>query len=245
MIPFRNVLGFASLAVLVFACGGKSLENRTPQGSTCPAASSLVKEGDPCSWGGSCAVQEDVCNAGSGIAVICACGSNGIVECPPVAVDCPVQITCPPPAQVVDGASCAGVLSCPTVIDPGCGGAGGNCECVNGAWSCPVSPCPPPPPPPLPACHGGSPCAPGSSCTTEPGPCGETLTYTCGPSGTFGSESYACTEGATCTGQSPCGGQVFCTCSQDSIVCDSPVCSGEGGAGYEGGYADGGVPDGI
>jgi hypothetical protein len=242
----RRSATLASLGLLVSSlfwglhCGGKAVEipggGSGPDGGNnppgCPAASSMPPaDGTSCNWGGACTFEIDPCNTGSMVPLTCDC-TNGAVSCPPVAFHCPNE-TCPAPAQVQDGASCVGYISCPT-DHPAC--PGGNipeaCTCKAGHFACPVLPCPPPPV----DCTLGASCLPsGSTCSTAVnGPCGQYQSFTCDATDHWGMEVNSCTEGAMC--QMPGGpcGPAYCTCSQGTLGCSSQVC-------FDGGVADAGM----
>jgi hypothetical protein len=122
------------------------------------------------------------------------CRCDGSVwTCDPVTPErCPPPSACPDPSTLVPGSSCDVPESqqCVTldVAVPNCGGLPPSptkavCQCIGGAWSCPIGPvptCAPPPPGPCPDpsnVYAGQSCNSAGTCAGNPTYCSGDLYY--------------------------------------------------------------------
>jgi len=154
--------------------------------------------GSPIGTGQPCAAADLMCPLGTltdcdGTVRTLECLCDGRVwTCDPVTPRaCPPPAACPDPSTLLPGSACAvpeGQSCVSTDVPvPHCENGPfstgkAECQCIGGAWSCPVSPIPCPPPPPT-SCpdpsyvYSGQSCSASGTCSGNPTYCGGALFY--------------------------------------------------------------------
>jgi hypothetical protein len=186
--------------------------------SLCPTFSSVIELGTPCGWSGTCTVSLDLCGTG-GVSTASVC-TDGVVALPGGGdASCPASTVpfCAP------NTPCTGSGQCQV---NGCGD-GLMCECVEGAWYCPMAFCPDAGP-----CGPGVACGPdGTVCTNfGAGPCGSDQRLVC-TAGVYVTDGFLCgTSASGCDLPPPDAGGCprVCACSDWIMTCLAD-CDEDGG----------------